>query len=665
MIVRPNVFYTFANRNSELFMSVAGGSKADGAPLIQWPQDGTESQIFLVAQPEVDYQIMPLTTLLALGIQDGSRTPGANVVQWTPDYSTNQRFVFTPAEEGYFAITSPDTGLVLGVPDGSTDPGIGVVQWTRQEGVLNQLFSVLNAGGGYFNFRNQGSGLLLAIAGGSTSPGASLIQWTDDGSDSQKFLLVGGPDASVMIVPKSSVKVLGIAGGSTTQGANVVQFHPDGSPDQRFGFGDAGAGLITITSPPTGFVLGVDGGSKEAQAQIVQWPSTGALDQRFLPTPVSLGVEPLGAADLAPGTPLFEAMRRFAPEVRLHPLEQYFPDTVANFLGHAQVRNSANTVLQGHVSAAALVPYGAWGTAPDRDQKEAYYVSPARDWTDPILVGRIPTGRVPITSGLYKGGYAGGLVDVPMPARGFAVNGTYWFDYVFFYPYNGEQVLQAEYLTFDPLLEVVTGHVTVDPMATHIGDWEHAQVRVSGDLRRIIEIRLFNHGDPTVIRNSPADPQWKDVAFVNGTHPVMYSGLHSHATYATRGNHLQSLGNAVNIALKLTPDIKSLNTTDWCDDGGAVWQAWTQLAPFGVEANGTRLPGFPGTEWVEFYPHRWGRSRTFSVSTNVTIEDLADGVSTFAATEILVGITAGLAAGVDQLTDGLGVSPPDWWRSGY
>jgi hypothetical protein len=663
---QPNAFYTIMNRHSNLQLAVSYGSAQDGAQLIQWPPDGTDAQIFLAVQPTPDtnpvYQFLPLTTLLTLGISNGSLDPGAAVVQWPPDSGPNQRFLLTPAvENGYVTITSEASRLVLGIAGGSTSKGTAVIQWTPVNSP-DQMFMLEDAGAGYVHIRNRNSGLLLAISGGSVKRGAALIQWPADGSDAQSFLLAGDEESGYMILPKSSIKVLGIAGGSTSPGADVVQWHPDGSANQQFALAGLDTGFVQIISPETGLVLGIADGSVKPAARVVQWQDTGAADQRFGLTPISRAKQPLTAADLAPGTALYQAMLDYCPELRLHPMERYFPDDIGHFITSSQVRDSHNKVVLDEPDAVDLVQYGAWGSQPGHGDKEAYYLSPPRNWNDPIIHGLIPVGRAAIGSGLYKGGYHGGKIGVPMAARGFSVNGTYWFDYVFFYPYNGPQVLRVEPTSVNPLFD--TGDMVLSPQATHIGDWEHAQVQVSGDLKTIMAIRVFNHGDPTLIRHTPDDPAWGRLRFTEGSHVVLYSGLHSHATYSTPGFHLQEIYWIMPYLAPLL-GIKDVNTCDWCDDGGAVWRGWENLVTFGVDGSGRALPGFPGMEWPEFYPHRWGKSRYLD---DAAIEQVGPNVpwTTSEVREaILYAVEIGIKLSISELIDGLGVSPPDWWRSGF
>jgi VPS62-like protein len=258
-----------------------------------------------------------------------------------------------------------------------------------------------------------------------------------------------------------------------------------------------------------------------------------------------------------------------------------------------------------------------------------------------------------------------------MPVRGWIVNGTYWFDYVFFYAYNGSQVLHfdyqqgAELLPFSEWLQPdedrMVGHAAADPLATHLGDWEHAQVHVSADLAQIIELRLFNHGDPTVVQNRPGSHDWSHIRF-NGTHPVVYSALHSHATYGAPGHYTEGI-----------PGVDLVAGCDWCADGGATWQAWDHLLPFGVEPDGKGQAAFTDSLWVDFWPHRWGRSRSFDFLDPLRVSAIgphAPGLVTGTVQVVLhAALVGGTAAkwtwGDTMLTDGAAVSPPDWWLKGH
>jgi hypothetical protein len=659
-----NAFYTIKDMGSGLQMAVSAGSRDNGAPVIQWPSDASDAQVFLVAGSDADMRILTCTTLLALAVAGGSVEPGATIIQWTTNSSINQRFLLFPAESedtaadaaNYLLIQSEASRLVLAIAGGSTERGTNVIQWTAL-GTPDQMFSQEDAGDGFVSFRNRKSGMMLAIRSGSTKRGAELIQWPADGSDSQRFLLAGDGDHGYMILPKASIKLLGIQGGSVEEGAGVVQWFASGAADQWFALEDADSGSAKIKSQPTGMVLGILGGSDKPKARVVQWQDVNADDQRFALRPVSRDIHQLDAQELSPGSPAYQALLRFAPELRMHPLELYFPVSIQDYVTGSQVRDFFNKRVLDNPTTAQLEQFGEWGDRPNHSDKEFYFMSLPGDWDDPHRFGVTPVDRKPITTGQYKGGWEGGRIEAPMASRGFTVNGAYWFDYVFFYPYNGPQIMQVRYPSWPPGRHEY-GYTAVRPLATHIGDFEHAQVLVDGDLNTPLAVRVFGHGDPAMVTRGT--PEWDRLGWADPEkkHVVLYSGLHSHATYTSKGKHEGGTG---------VPDAK---TVDWCDDVGAIWQGWLHLTTFGVTPAGQALPGFDEGQWPDFYPHRWGRSRMFKSRGEISVDKVGENVHYPPAVvrEILKdGIWAGMQAGTlfPQLVDGLGVSPPDWWRNGY
>jgi len=124
----------------------------------------------------------------------------------------------------------------------------------------------------------------------------------------------------------------------------------------------------------------------------------------------------------------------------------------------------------------------------------------------------------------------------------------------------------------------------------HEGDWEHVAVRLDAN-NRPLQVAFYRHGcDPTIV-------DWPDLAngsqgsVVNGTHPVVYSGLGSHASYPTPGENggfatCQPFPDQTDAG---TPRSTWLNVQDehsqqWYGFGGA----------WGEVGNDLHVPGVPG-----------------------------------------------------------------------
>jgi hypothetical protein len=70
-------------------------------------------------------------------------------------------------------------------------------------------------------------------------------------------------------------------------------------------------------------------------------------------------------------------------------------------------------------------------------------------------------------------------------------------------------------------------------------------------------------------------------------------------------------------------------------------------------------------EWPESYPHRWGKSRDLDDATIGQAGPNVPRTTPEVREAILYAVEIGIKLSISDLIDGLGVSPPDWWRSGF
>lgn len=252
-----------------------------------------------------------------------------------------------------------------------------------------------------------------------------------------------------------------------------------------------------------------------------------------------------------------EAVERFAPEVRLHPEERYFPSSVEWYLGRTQMRleveggGDVPTVAAGELSPTALPTVDTLGYRSKRERSKRYFLQIRNDDSEGTTrAGKLGTARTYVHVRPAANG-----------ARGYDIQ--YWF----FYPYSG------------PMIGGPAG-------GAHEGDWEHITVRVDKKLRQIKKVFFAAHD---------AEGRWMRpaaVRFRQGTHPVVYVGRYSHASYARPG--VQPRG---------------MLPADHTADGGVVWQTWdnpkivsNQVDPRDVKQPARRLPK---VDWLR-YAGRWG-----------------------------------------------------------
>jgi hypothetical protein len=242
-----------------------------------------------------------------------------------------------------------------------------------------------------------------------------------------------------------------------------------------------------------------------------------------------------------------ETVERFAPEVRFHPEERYFPSSADWFLERSEMHLE--------VSGGADRPTLALGeVAPD--------VIPAMVVDDARSGGDVPSRYfLQITNDHNERATRQGDVDSAETYAHFrktADGKGYDIQYWFFFPYSG------------PLMGGPFG-------GAHEGDWEHITVRLDNDLRTVKKVFYAAH---------EAEGRWvkkSNLRFVNDTHPVVYIARFGHAAYPRPG---------------LKP--RGMLPADRTAGGGVVWKTWDHINVV-ADDNGPR----DGFDWLR-YSGRWG-----------------------------------------------------------
>jgi hypothetical protein len=109
---------------------VLGGSRADGAQVIQWHDNGSADQQFrFEAVAPNTYRIVDVNSGKVLGVAGASQADGAPLIQWPWNGSPDQQWRFEPVSEGVFRLVNANSGKILGVDWGSTDDGARIIQW--------------------------------------------------------------------------------------------------------------------------------------------------------------------------------------------------------------------------------------------------------------------------------------------------------------------------------------------------------------------------------------------------------------------------------------------------------------------------------------------------------------------------------------------------------
>jgi Ricin-type beta-trefoil lectin domain-like/Protein of unknown function (DUF1583) C domain len=132
------------NKNSGRCLSIADGSAAPGAKVVQGPTPdlarATERWTLLATGNA--FRLRNESSGLVLAIGGGNRDPGVAATQW-PDLveAPSQLWTFEPAEDSY-VLRVAHSQLVLGIRLSSLDAGGQAVQWNYVPDVLDQCWAL-------------------------------------------------------------------------------------------------------------------------------------------------------------------------------------------------------------------------------------------------------------------------------------------------------------------------------------------------------------------------------------------------------------------------------------------------------------------------------------------------------------------------------------------
>ncbi|WP_405624493.1 RICIN domain-containing protein [Streptomyces sp. NBC_01396] len=127
--INPSTNYTIKNVNSGLLMDVNAGSTADGARVIQWPNNGGANQQWnIVPVTGQLYKIVNRNSGKALDINASSHSRGTALQQYGYGGGNNQLWYFEPTSGGY-VIRNFESRQILEVSGGSTANGAAIAQY--------------------------------------------------------------------------------------------------------------------------------------------------------------------------------------------------------------------------------------------------------------------------------------------------------------------------------------------------------------------------------------------------------------------------------------------------------------------------------------------------------------------------------------------------------
>ncbi len=168
--------------NGQISVALTGCNNSSGYRIYITP--GTQSGILSGST----YKLINRNSKKVLDVSGSSIANGGDVLQWTDNGGNSQKWVVTNMGNGY-KFVNVNSGKALDVYNSGTSDGTDVIQWT-DNGQNNQRWNLIDLGNGYYNVVNINSSKLLDVDNSSLADGGNVLQWSSNGGYNQQWQLV-------------------------------------------------------------------------------------------------------------------------------------------------------------------------------------------------------------------------------------------------------------------------------------------------------------------------------------------------------------------------------------------------------------------------------------------------------------------------------------------
>ena len=197
---------------------------------------------------------------LALDLDNCNLDIGTNVKVWNDSDNRCQRWVFHATGDGYYTISSYESGLVLDVNNCSVNEDANIGMWKPNGGDCQQ-WKINEVETGYFTLESRNSGKVMHVSGGITA-GDNLVQRTYNNQDNQKWSLEKVDDYQLqdgiyVISSQKSGLTLELENCGTANGTGLVQNTVSNEACQQWEIKATGDGYYSITSVMSGKAMSI------------------------------------------------------------------------------------------------------------------------------------------------------------------------------------------------------------------------------------------------------------------------------------------------------------------------------------------------------------------------------------------------------------------------
>ena len=232
-------YYTIEALNSEKVFDAQDGGMTDGTNLWQYAGNYTDAQRWKIEKnSDNSYSFICKKSGLYLDVNN------ENVETNTKSHANTQKFniieveTTNPSEnieEGtYKIVVASNQNLSIDVQNSSREMAANIILGNVSDVIRNE-FNIRSAGNGYYTISSINSGNVLDVANGGMTSGTNVWQHGINGTDAQKWIIrYNAEDDTYSIISKKNGLYLDVQNGNITNGGNIQVATGNNTKAQKF-----------------------------------------------------------------------------------------------------------------------------------------------------------------------------------------------------------------------------------------------------------------------------------------------------------------------------------------------------------------------------------------------------------------------------------------------
>ncbi|MFE0464567.1 alpha-galactosidase [Kitasatospora sp. NPDC058965] len=178
--------YTITSRSSGQNIDVSGGTVvqagASGGAGQQW-------RLVPAPAPGAEYKLVNGASGGRMDVQYDATTDGAPILQWQDNGQRDQLWILAAQPGGSYTVADANSGKLLNIPGPTTNQATQLIQY-YDDGNPNSRWTLVDAGPNLVQLRSAYDGQVVDLYNNSTADGAAVQQFPANGGANQTWSLV-------------------------------------------------------------------------------------------------------------------------------------------------------------------------------------------------------------------------------------------------------------------------------------------------------------------------------------------------------------------------------------------------------------------------------------------------------------------------------------------